>query len=152
MAMGVRREARTVALQVLYEWDSTQHPAEEVLARQVGERRLSEQVAAFASELVQGVLNHLSAIDQEIEQAATHEWTLQQMAKIDKNILRLAIFEILYNNTVPARSAVNEAVVLAKTFGSEHSARFINGVLGTILEQVPGAPRSGARRKKREHP
>jgi N utilization substance protein B len=137
-----------VALQVLYEWDSTEHPAEEVLARQADERRLSEQVTAFASELVQGVLGHLSAIDQEIERAASHEWSLQQMAKIDKNILRLAIFEILYNNTVPARSAINEAVVLAKTFGSEHSARFVNGVLGAILEQRSDDP--GARKKKRE--
>lgn len=150
MAMGVRREGRMVALQVLYECDSTEHRAEEVLARQAHERRLSEQVTAFASELVQGVLGHLAAIDQEIERAASHEWSLQQMAKIDKNILRLAIFEILYNNTVPARSAINEAVVLAKTFGSENSARFVNGVLGAILEQRPDDSGPGAQKKKRE--
>ncbi len=139
-----------VALQVLYEWDSTEHRAEEVLARQAAERRLSEQVTTFASELVQGVLGHLSAIDQKIERAASHEWSLQQMAKIDKNILRLAIFEILYNNTVPARSAINEAVVLAKTFGSEYSGRFVNGVLGAILGQRPDDPGPDARKKKRE--
>jgi N utilization substance protein B len=142
-----------IALQVLYECDTTQHRAEEVLARQADERRLSEQVTAFASELVQGVLSHLPEIDQKLEQAASPEWSLQQMAKIDKNILRLAIFEILYNNTVPARGAINEAVVLAKTFGSENSARFVNGVLGAVMEPGQDSPGENARRgKKREHP
>lgn len=150
--MGARREGRMVALQVLYEYDATRHPAEEVLARQVRERRLSEPVRAFASELVQGVLSHLEAIDQQIEQAAGPEWSLQQMAKIDKNILRLAIFEILYNNTVPARSAINEAVVLAKTFGSENSARFVNGVLGAVMGPGQDSPGSSAKRgEKREN-
>jgi N utilization substance protein B len=139
-----------IALQVLYECESTRHRAEEVLARQADERRLSEQVRAFASELVQGVLSHLPAIDQEIERAASHAWSLQQMAKIDKIILRLAIFEILYNNTVPARSAINEAVVLAKTFGSENSARFVNGVLGAVLEHGQGSPESDGRGEKHE--
>src|SRR5262249_24211371 len=126
--------------------------AEEVLARQADERRLSEQVTAFASELVQGALSHLSAIDQEIEQAASHEWSLQQMAKIDKNILRRAIFEILYNNTVPTRSAINEAVVLAKIFGSENSARFINGVLGAILGHRQGSSGASEKKRKKQEP
>ncbi len=140
-----------VALQVLYEYDTTGHPAEEVLARQARERRLSEQVRAFASELVQGVLSHLAEIDRKIEQVASPEWSLPQMAKVDKNILRLAIFEILYNNTVPARSAINEAVVLAKTFGSENSARFVNGVLGAVMGPGQDAGSSTKRREKREY-
>jgi transcription antitermination protein NusB len=74
---------------------------------------------------------------------------LQQMAKIDKNILRLAIYEILYNNTVPAKAAINEAVELAKTFGSDTSSRFVNGVLGTIFSRAQGLPTSGAEREVR---
>jgi N utilization substance protein B len=157
MAMGVRRAGRIVALQVLYEWEATRHRAEEVLARQVAEHRLSEQGAAFAGELVQGVLSHLAEIDQQIEQAASREGSLEQMAKIDKTILRLAIFEILYNNTVPVKGAMNEAVELAKLFGSEHSGPFVNGVLGTIssLGQSmprPDSSRSNAQQSKRKRP
>lgn len=135
MPIGVRRQGRMLALQVLYEYDTTQHRVEEVLARRAGERHLPEDVRDFARELVQGVLGHLQGIDQKIEQAVPNEWPLEQMAKIDKNVLRLAIYEILFNNTVPAKGAINEAVELAKTFGSEHSGQFVNGVLGTILSQ-----------------
>ena len=83
----------------------------------------------YAHELVMGVCDHLAEIDAHIQSAA-REWPLNQMARIDKNILRLAIYEILFNNTVPAKAAINEAVELAKQFGSNTSSRFINGVLG----------------------
>ncbi|MGZ6389996.1 MAG: transcription antitermination factor NusB, partial [Ktedonobacterales bacterium] len=86
---------------------------------------------------------HLPQIDATIEEAA-HEWPLAQMARIDKNILRLAIYEILYNNAVPAKAAINEAVELAKRFGSDTSSRFINGVLGTIFNRSQGASASSA--------
>ena len=80
-----------------------------------------------------------AVIDAHIQSAA-QEWPLQQMARIDKNILRLAIYEILFNNTVPAKAAINEAVELAKSFGSETSSRFINGVLGTIFNRAQQQP------------
>ncbi len=134
MSVGVRRQGRMIALQTLYEYDTTHHLADDVLERHAAQRHLPPRVIDFAKELLQGVFAHLPA----------QEWPLQQMAKIDKNILRLAIYEILFNNTVPAKAAINEAVELAKTFGSDTSSRFVNGVLGTIFSRAQGLPTSGA--------
>ncbi len=143
MPIGVRRQGRIIALQTLYEYDSTHHLTDDVLNRHAAQRHLPSRVVDFAQELLEGVLTHLPAIDAEIQKAA-QEWPLQQMAKIDKNILRLAIYEILFNNTVPAKAAINEAVELAKMFGSDTSSRFVNGVLGTIFSRAQGSPTSGA--------
>ncbi len=136
---GIRRQARMIALQTLYENDIAQHIAAEVLQRHVEERQLQAPVVEYAKELVLGVSEHLDDIDADIQNAA-REWPLQQMARIDKNILRLAIYEILFNNTVPAKAAINEAVELAKIFGSDTSSRFINGVLGTIFNRAQQPP------------
>jgi N utilization substance protein B len=140
---GLRRQGRVVALQTLYEFDVARHDPLAVIERHAAERHLQPRVVEFARELVSGVLSHLPEIDNQI-QAVAQEWPLQQMARIDKNILRLAIYEILYNNTVPAKAAINEAVELAKMFGSDTSSRFVNGVLGTIFNRVQGLPTSGA--------
>jgi N utilization substance protein B len=136
---GIRRQARMIALQTLYEYDITNHAPTEVLQRHTDERNLHPKVVEYASELVLGVCSHLADIDAHIQSAA-REWPLQQMARIDKNILRLAIYEILFNNTVPAKAAINEAVELAKIFGSETSSRFVNGVLGTIFNRAQQQP------------
>jgi transcription antitermination protein NusB len=141
MVVSIRRQARRIALQVLYEYDTAHHDVEAVLQRHVELRRLDPRVAGFTRELVHGVLAHLDQIDDEI-QGAAQEWPISQMARIDKNILRLAIYEILYNNAVPAKAAINEAVELAKTFGSDASSRFVNGVLGTIFSRAQGSPAS----------
>ena len=142
MPTGFRRQARTTALQSLYEYDTTRHPPEEVLERHAEERHLDPRVVAYARELVQGVLAHEAEIDARI-QAAAPEWPISQMSRIDKNILRLAIYEILYNKAVPARAAINEAVELAKEYGSDTSSRFVNGVLGAIMNQSEESPPSG---------
>ncbi len=139
MPIGIRRQARMIALQTLYEYDTAQHLPDEVLQRHAEERHLQPRVVEYAQELVTGVCNHLAEIDAHIQSAA-QEWPLQQMARIDKNILRLAIYEILFNNTVPAKAAINEAVELAKLFGSNTSSRFINGVLGTIFNRAQNQP------------
>ncbi len=136
---GIRRQARMIALQALYEYDIANHSPIEVLQRHAEERNLHPKVVEYASELVTGARTHLADIDAHIQSAAK-EWPLQQMARIDKNILRLAIYEILFNNTVPAKAAINEAVELAKIFGSETSSRFINGVLGTIFNRAQQPP------------
>jgi N utilization substance protein B len=136
---GIRRQARTIALQTLYEYDTVNHPPTEILQRHAQERNLHPKVIEYAGELTLGVRDHLADIDAHIQSAA-REWPLQQMARIDKNILRLAIYEILFNNTVPAKAAINEAVELAKSFGSEASSRFINGVLGTIFSRTQQQP------------
>jgi len=139
MPVGIRRQARMIALQTLYEYDTVQHTPEEVLQRHAEERHLQPKVVEYARELVLGVCSHLAELDAHIQSAA-QEWPLQQMARIDKNILRLAIYEILFNNTVPAKAAINEAVELAKLFGSNTSSRFINGVLGTIFNRAQQQP------------
>jgi transcription antitermination protein NusB len=139
MPIGIRRQARMIALQTLYEYDTAHHATAEVLQRHAEERHLQPKVVEYASELVTGVCGHLTDIDAHIQSAA-REWPLHQMARVDKNILRLAIYEILFNNTVPAKAAINEAVELAKLFGSNTSGRFINGVLGTIFNRAQQQP------------
>jgi transcription antitermination protein NusB len=143
MQIGIRRQARMIALQTLYEFDTAHHDVDAVLQRHAEDRALSPRVLAYAGTLVHGVLEHLDQLDAEIAGVA-HDWPLAQMARVDKNILRLAIYEILFNNAVPAKAAINEAVELAKMFGSDTSSRFVNGVLGTILRQSQGAPTSSA--------
>jgi N utilization substance protein B len=133
---GDRRQARVAALQTLYEVDiAPDHIPEETLLRNAGPLRLSEEAMDYARELVSGTLAHQAQIDEKIAQAAP-EWPLAQMARIDKNTLRLAIYEILYNTLVPAKVAINEAVELAKQYGSDASSRFVNGVLGAIYATI----------------
>jgi len=128
---GARRRAREIALQALYEVDSVGHGVEATLAHLLSEAGLSEENAAFARELVNGVIQHREKIDQHIQRFAP-AWPIKQIAVIDRNILRLAIFEILLDNKVPVKVAINEAVELAKTFGSDNSPKFVNGVLGSV--------------------
>jgi N utilization substance protein B len=126
-----RHKARTIALQALYEVDSAARPAEAVVERLLESNKITEENAAFVRELVAGAVRHRDEIDGKVRQFAP-AWPLEQMAMVDRNILRLAIFEILFDNKVPVRVAVSEAVELAKTFGSESSPKFVNGVLGSV--------------------
>jgi N utilization substance protein B len=132
--LGIRRKARVGALQALYEVDSVGHDVAEVLERQMEDEPLEEESAIFMKELVEGVLSNEGDIDGVIEIYAP-AWPVAQMALIDRNILRLAIFEILFNNKVPVKVVINEAVELAKTFGGDNTPKFINGVLGTVSAQ-----------------
>jgi len=129
--MGTRRKARTIALQALYEVDSVARQAEAVVERLLAEAELSEENAAFVHELVGGVVRNKDEIDRSIQRFAP-AWPVEQLALVDRNILRLAIFEILFDNKVPIKVAISEAVELAKSFGSENSSRFVNGVLGSV--------------------
>lgn len=134
---GRRRKARELALQALYEADVASHSATEALERLIGELEASlpEEAAQYSRELVSGVLQNKEVIDSKIRHHAPN-WPLEQTSAIDRNILRLAIFEILFNNSVPMRAAINEAVDLAKTFGSDSSSKFVNGVLGAFSATV----------------
>jgi len=129
--MGVRRKARAVVLQVLYEFDSAGHDVETVLTHLLAESGLAGEDAAFARGLVGGVIQNKEEIDKHISKFAP-AWPLEQIPVVDRNILRLAIFEILLDNNVPVKVAINEAVELAKKFGSDSSSRFVNGVLGSV--------------------
>ena len=128
---GARRRARVLALQALYEVDSTGHGVEKVLAHLLTGKRLAEENAGFTRELVEGVIQNKEKIDQNIQNFAP-AWPIEQLTIVDRNILRLAIFEILFDNKVPVKVAINEAVELAKTFGSDNSPKFVNGVLGSV--------------------
>lgn len=132
-----RRKARIAALQALYEADLSQHDPMPTLTRLIDEEDLNERQATFARELVEGVMEHRASIDDVIRQAAP-QWPVDQLSAVDRNILRLAIREILMNNGAPIRAAINEAVELAKSFGSDSSAKFINGVLGSVSLSLAG--------------
>jgi len=128
---GVRRKARVVALQALYEIDCSGHDAEAVTTRIADEVGLPEENAVFARELVRGVVQHREEIDGHIQSFAP-AWPIMQIPVVDRNILRLAIFEVLIDNRVPVKASINEAVELARMFGSDSSPKFINGVLGSV--------------------
>jgi N utilization substance protein B len=128
---GKRHKARIIALQALYEVDSVARPPETVIERLLAEAGLPEEISGFSRDLVSGTIKNMKEIDRNIKKYAP-AYPVDQLAIIDRNILRLAIFEILFDNKVPVKVAVNEAVELAKAFGGGSSAKFINGVLGSV--------------------
>jgi N utilization substance protein B len=132
---GGRRKARSIALQALYEIDSVQHDPEETLKNLREELKLSDETFKFAGELVNGVVRYKEKLDAQIHRYAP-AWPIEQIAFIDRNILRLAIFEILIDNKIPVKVAINEAVELAKNFGGDSSSKFVNGVLGAISANI----------------
>lgn len=131
--MKARHQARIVALQALYEIDSTNHAPAIVMEQRLAATQLPKAATAFSRHLVNGVLNYQTVLDVFIHRHAP-EWPLEQMAYIDRNILRIAIFEFAVDGQTPMKVAINEAVELAKDFGSDSAPRFINGVLGTLVE------------------
>lgn len=130
--MKVRRRARILALQALFEVDTVHHNPDLVMRSRVEESPISEAGEHFGRSLVHGVLEHQDVLDTIIQRIAP-EWPLQQMAPVDRNILRLAAYEIILGGSTPPKVVINEAVELAKAFGSDSSSRFVNGVLGTLL-------------------
>ena len=131
---GARRKARIAALQALYELDCTKHKVEEALARLRAGEKLPQEAFIFSEELVKGVLQHKPELDAVIKNFAP-AFPLEQMSVIDRNILRLAIFEILFDDKTPIKVAINESIELAKGFGGASSPRLINGVLGSITTE-----------------
>jgi N utilization substance protein B len=129
--MRERRRARSVALQVLYELDSTRHPAGTVLTQRLADAKLKPAGEAFARTLVTGVLKRLDQLDALIQQHAP-EWPIDQLAIIDRNVMRIAIYEFGLAQITPTRVAINEAIELAKQYGSDSAPRFVNGVLGAV--------------------
>ena len=126
-----RHQARRLALQALYEIDCTDHQVGTVLSERLESDSYREETRTLTTRLVSGVLEHRDQLDALIRRYAP-EWPLDQIAILDRNILRIAIFELIIDDTIPVKVAINEAVELAKTFGAESTPRFINGVLGTL--------------------
>ncbi len=130
-----RRRARNLAIQVLYEVDCVDHPADEVIARHIqANETLGSDGAEFLTRLVKGTVQSRHILDRLIAECAP-EWPVDQLAVVDRNILRLALWEFAVSGETPVRVAINEAVELAKRFGSDSAPRFINGVLGTLAER-----------------
>src|SRR3989344_2836873 len=130
--MASRHLSRSIAMQSLYEWDfkgrdNTLLP--EIIERNTKEFGPGIESADFVSNLVNGVLGHISELDQIIEKSAP-QWPLDQIAIVDRNVLRLGIYELLFGNReeVPPKVAINESIELAKTFGGDASGKFVNGV------------------------
>jgi len=133
-AVATRRKGRVAALQTLFEVDCAGHDFMQSLDRRSEDASLPEETIAFARELVSKVLGNRQTIDALVQKFAP-AWPLHQMSIVDRNILRLAVCEILFE-TAPPKVAINEAVELAKAFGSDSSAKFVNGVLGSVYAEL----------------
>lgn len=131
--MKPRTRARALALQVLYEVDIANHPPGEVLKLRLEETPLAEELAEFARQIIFGIIPIATELDLLIAKYAP-EWPLDQIAAIDRNILRMSLWEFGVFHETPIKVAINEAVELAKQYGSESAPRFVNGVLGSLAE------------------
>ena len=129
--MKSRTKARAIALQVLYEHDLSKHPIGEVLQYRFQEEELEEKYQRFTFEIVKGVHKTFPVMDEVIAEYAP-EWPLDQVASIDRNIIRIALWEFGVEKCSPVKVAINEAVELAKLYGSDSTPRFVNGVLGSL--------------------
>ena len=128
-----RRRARVVALQVLYETDGARHDPARAFDHRLQEKALPPSAEAFSRGIIGGVLENRERIDAIISTFAP-TWPIDQMAAVDRNILRIAIFELAIGEETPPKVAINEAVELGKVFGSDSSRKFVNGVLGSVME------------------
>lgn len=143
MPASARRRSRIAAFQVLFEADVSGRPALDVFQRHEETEQLAADARAFTQHLVAGVAEHRAAIDAIIQERAP-AFPLADMSAVDRNVLRLAIFEVLFDNRgAPLRVAINEAVELAKGYGSESSGRFVNGVLGAVVMAAAGSDEHG---------
>ncbi len=129
---GGRHPARKLALQTLFEIDMSRNDPRSTWERGVFRAGLNDEAGSFSWQIVEGVIEHRHELDEEIGTLAP-EFPIEQMAKIDRNVLRIALYELRYAGDAPASVIIDEAVELAKLFGSEASAKFVNGVLATAV-------------------
>jgi len=138
--MANRHLSRTIAMQSLYEWDFNDRTGDlsEITKTNVKQFAPGLEDASFIYDLVRGVSDHIKEID-EVIVATAPEWPIDQITVIDRNILRIGIYELKFAKEVPPKVAINEAVELGKAFGGESSGKFVNGVLGTLYKDLPDA-------------
>ena len=129
--MGKRHQARELALKVLFQLEGTGDEVDDVLSYHASENGAGEEIANFARQLVDGVIANQVKLDSILSEASEH-WKLDQMAKVDRIILRIAIYEIAIDRRVPTKAAINESIELAKTFSGDEAGRFVNGILGKV--------------------
>ncbi|MCA1553376.1 MAG: transcription antitermination factor NusB, partial [Chloroflexi bacterium] len=132
--MKPRRRARMAVLQTLYELDTSDHAPEQAFEQRMAEEPLPDGVVHFARELLMGVMQQRATLDHVIRQIAP-EWPLDQIAIVDRNVLRMGVYEVLLSHATPVKVAINEAIELAKVFGGDTTPRFINGALGTLADR-----------------
>ncbi|HEX2648054.1 MAG TPA: transcription antitermination factor NusB [Candidatus Dormibacteraeota bacterium] len=130
-AAGKRHQARELALKVLFQLEGTDDDADDVLRYHASEGGSPDDVAVFAGQLVHGVIENRERLDAILSETSEH-WKLDQMAKVDRIILRIAVYEIAIDRRVPTKAAINESIELAKTFSGEEAGRFVNGILGRV--------------------
>lgn len=150
--MASRHLSRSIAMQSLYEWDfwgKKPEALDAIVERNIREFGPGLESVEFIWQLVRGVVEHLPQLDSIIEKAAP-EWPVNQITVVDRNVLRLGLFELLYENRdeVPPKVAINEAIELGKNFSGESSGRFINGVLGTVFRELEGGATPEEKAKK----
>lgn len=134
--MGARRRARECALQMLFSYDLARPPVEDLIASYWGElAEAAEEVRAFANELVEGTIEHLAQIDDRIR-VRTEHWRIPRMAVVDRNLLRMAVFEFLYQPSTPRTVAINEALEIARRFSTSEATQFVNGILDAIKRDL----------------
>ena len=132
--MGTRRRARELALQLLYQYELTDASPEAMQAGFEEWRNASDEVREFADVLLRGTLERLEAIDGELGRQTTH-WRLERLAAVDRNILRLAMYELMNETETPHAVIIDEAIEIAKKFGAKDSGRFVNGVLDGFVKR-----------------
>jgi N utilization substance protein B len=137
--LSTRRKSRELALQALYQWNITRQDPFLILDQQKVNFSPADEEDEFAQQIIVGVLEHYNHIDELIEKFSEH-WRLDRISIIDRNILRMAIFELLFREDIPPRVTLNEAIDLGKRFGSEDSSAFINGILDHIQKEVIHKP------------
>lgn len=131
--MKSRTKARGIALQVLFEFDLTGHPVGEILETRLEDENLDDNLQSFLRSIIVGVVPIIEQLDKIVSEHAP-EWPLDQVAVIDRNILRIALWEFAVAQITPVKVAINEAIELAKIYGSDSSSRFVNGVLGSLVD------------------
>lgn len=134
--MRKRTEARECAVKMLYQIDILKEDAAAIIERfwQSYEKAVDKEITDFADSLVKGVISNLAQIDKEVANAATN-WQINRMAVIDRNVLRLSTYELLYRDDIPPKVSINEAVELAKKYGDVDSGKFVNGILDRIHKE-----------------
>jgi transcription antitermination protein NusB len=131
--MKPRTRARSVALQVLYEYDLSNHQVGYILENRLKDNPLEESLLNFSQKIISGVFPLIKHLDEQISKYAP-EWPFEQVAIIDRNILRIALWEMVFDPETPIKVIINEAVELGKLYGSDATPRFVNGVLGSVVE------------------
>ena len=137
--MGSRRKARELALQMLFQWEVGDHTVEHVVSTFLASKKLDADVESFARGLFEGAVREVDALDDALRERAEH-WRPERMAAVDRNVIRLALYELLHDPHTPPAVVINEALEIARRFSGKDSVEFVNGVLDGIRKTLPAAP------------